>query len=184
MIISSGGQLLSTATSGTTLAVPEGAWYARFWAIGAGGSGRKAGGGGGGVAYYDKEISATDWGRNLTISIGAGSSGNNGGNTTLSGTLNGSSMGTLTGNGGTKGGLSSGGAGGSASGGDGNNTGTAGTDYDTENSIPGTGGDSGTWTDIESAYDAGSGQGRGGDGDETLQIGGISGAVIARWQVI
>jgi hypothetical protein len=67
-------------------------------------------------------------GTSLTIAVGAGSSANNGGNTTLSGTLNGSAV-SVTCNGGVKGTSISDGAGGTATGGDTNVSGGAGSGY-------------------------------------------------------
>ena len=118
----------------TTIAIPSGATNVQLWLQAAGGSGfgraviDGSAGGGGGYAYLTRPVLSGEWGANLTVSIGAGSANNNGGNTTLSGTLNGAAV-SVTCNGGTKGTNLADGLGGSATGGDTNIAGTDATGF-------------------------------------------------------
>lgn len=118
----------------TSVTIPSNATGALFILQAAGGSSKgRAGvdgsaGGGGAYAILDRAILAGEQGTSLTVAVGAGSAGNNGGNTTLSGTLNGSSV-SVTCNGGLKGTTLADGAGGTASGGDTNISGESGYGY-------------------------------------------------------
>lgn len=118
----------------TTITIPTNTASVEIWLQAAGGSSKgRAGvdgsaGGGGGYSKMSRAILSGEWGTNLTVAIGAGSAGNNGGNTTLSGTLNGSAV-SVTCNGGLKGTTLADGAGGTASGGDTNISGESGYGY-------------------------------------------------------
>lgn len=118
----------------TSVTIPSNATGALFILQAAGGSSKgRAGvdgsaGGGGAYALLDRAILVGEQGTTLTVAVGAGSAGNNGGNTTLSGTLNGAAV-SVTCNGGVKGTLVGDGAGGTASGGDTNITGESGYGY-------------------------------------------------------
>lgn len=118
----------------TSVTIPSNATGALFILQAAGGSSKgRAGvdgsaGGGGAYAVLDRAILVGEQGTTLTVAVGAGSAGNNGGNTTLSGTLNGSAV-SVTCNGGVKGTTVFDGAGGTASGGDTNITGESGYGY-------------------------------------------------------
>jgi hypothetical protein len=122
------------APGATSITIPTNATSATFVMQAAGGSSKGrtgvdgSAGGGGGYAVITRSVLSGEWGTNLTIAVGAGSAGNNGGNTTLSGTLNGSSV-SVTCNGGTKGTTVVDGSGGTASGGDTNITGESGYGY-------------------------------------------------------
>lgn len=115
----------------TSVTIPSDATGALFILQAAGGSSKGrtgvdgSAGGGGAYAILDRAILVGEQGTTLTVAVGAGSAGNNGGNTTLSGTLNGASV-SVTCNGGVKGTLVGDGAGGTASGGDTNITGESG----------------------------------------------------------
>lgn len=108
-----------------TVRIDETTRLVQAWVQAAGGSSKgRAGvdgsaGGGGGFAYIEREILDTEWGGDLTLVVGAGSAGNNGGNSTLSGTVGGGSI-SVTANGGVKATTLFDGTGGSASGGDAN----------------------------------------------------------------
>ena len=127
------GEVYNAGT--TSITIPSGATYVQAYLQAAGGSsfGRVtpvdgSAGGGGGFAAIGRAVLSGEWGANLTVAIGAGSAGNNGGNTTLSGTLNGGAV-SVTANGGVKGTSLADGAGGTATGGDSNVAGTAGSGY-------------------------------------------------------
>jgi hypothetical protein len=118
----------------TSVTIPGDATGALFVLQAAGGSSKgRAGvdgsaGGGGAYAVLDRAILVGEQGTTLTVAVGAGSAGNDGGSTTLSGTLNGSAV-SVTCNGGTKGTNLVDGSGGSASGGDTNITGESGSGF-------------------------------------------------------
>ena len=142
-------------TPGTTsITIPTGATYIVAYLQAAGGSSKGraspvdgSAGGGGAYAKISRDILVGEQGTNLTVAIGAGSAGNNGGNTTLSGTLNGSAV-SVTCNGGTKGTTLVDGSGGSASGGDTNISGEDGYGYvagPPGDEAPGTPGRGGSW---------------------------------------
>lgn len=123
------------AAGSHTVRIDETARLVRAWVQAAGGSSKGraspvdgSAGGGGGFAYIEREILDTEWGGDLTLVVGAGSAGNAGGNSTLSGTVGGGSI-SVTANGGAKGTTLVDGAGGSASGGDVNLTGEGGFGY-------------------------------------------------------
>lgn len=104
-------------------------------------------GGGGAYAVVSRAILSGEWGTSLTVAIGAGSAGNDGGNTTLSGTLNGASV-SVTCNGGKKGTSIADGIGGTATGGDTNISGEDGSGYvvgPPGDEQPGTPGRGGCW---------------------------------------
>lgn len=146
-----------------TVAVPNDVNYVCIRAQGAGGGGLESpalplagapggpGGGGGGYSYAVIPVLSTEWGTNLTLSVGSGVSGAAGGDSTITGTLNGAAV-SITAGGGQIGSTSApfdgiDGAGGTASGGDTNNTGTAGAGYSPniphEDGLAGEGGASG-----------------------------------------
>lgn len=137
----------------TSITIPTGVTRASIVLQAAGGSsdGRAvidgSAGGGGAYALLERNVLSGEWGTNLTVAIGAGSAGNNGGNTTLSGTLNGASV-SVTCNGGTKGTAFADGLGGSATGGDTNISGEDGYGYvagPPGDEAPGTPGRGGCW---------------------------------------
>lgn len=178
-------ELLEIFDSGTTITIPGGFTQVEIWAIGAGGPARKGGGGGGGVAYKKYSILESEWGTNLTISIGASVAGSAGGNTTVNGTLNGSAITELKGFGGARastavGGL--GGAGGTASGGDTNTTGEAGTDFDSETETYGVGGKILDQTRINITTNAHYGAGGPGAASPTETVG-YGGAIVCFWSL-
>lgn len=152
--ISVGGQLEVYNTGTTSITIPTNATYVYVVLQAAGGSSKGrvspvdgSAGGGGGYATIGRAVLSGEWGTNLTVAIGAGSAGNNGGNTTLSGTLNGSAV-SVTCNGGTKGTTLVDGSGGSASGGDVNISGENGYGYvagPPGDEQPGTPGRGGCW---------------------------------------
>lgn len=118
-----------------SLTIPQGVNVMSAWVQAAGGSGKGratpadgSAGGGGGFAFIARDVQSTEWGNSLTIGVGAGSAGNNGGNSTLSGTVGGGSV-SITANGGVKGTTLADGTGGTASGGDVNLTGQDGSGY-------------------------------------------------------
>lgn len=119
-----------------SLTIPDGTRSMSAWVQAAGGSGKGrtsppvdgSAGGGGGFAFITREVQSTEWGNSLTIDVGAGSAGNNGGNSTLSGTVGGGSI-SITANGGGKGTTLADGTGGTATGGDTNLTGQDGSGY-------------------------------------------------------
>lgn len=128
------GTGVRVAPGTTSLTIPSDATGALFILQAAGGSSKgRAGvdgsaGGGGAYAVLDRDILVGERGTTLTVAVGVGSAGNNGGNTTLSGTLNGTAV-SVTCNGGVKGTTLSDGAGGTASGGDTNISGESGSGY-------------------------------------------------------
>jgi hypothetical protein len=138
----------------TSITIPTDATYIVAYLQAAGGSSKGraspvdgSAGGGGGYSKISRSILVGEQGTNLTVAIGAGSAGNDGGNTTLSGTLNGSSV-SVTCNGGTKGTSLVDGSGGSATGGDTNITGESGYGYVASPpgaEAPGTPGRGGSW---------------------------------------
>ena len=140
--------------SGTSITIPTDSTSALFVLQAAGGSSKGraspvdgSAGGGGGYSVLERNILSGEWGTNLTVAIGTGSAGNDGGNTTLSGTLNGSSV-SVTCNGGLKGTTLVDGAGGTASGGDTNISGESGYGYVASppgEEAPGTPGRGGCW---------------------------------------
>ena len=146
----------------TSITIPTGATGALFVLQAAGGSSKGravvdgSAGGGGGYSVLDRAILSGEWGTNLTVAIGAGSAGNDGGNTTLSGTLNGSSV-SVTCNGGKKGTTLLDGVGGTATGGDTNISGEDGYGYvagPPGEEEPGNPGRGGCWNQPEAfAYD-------------------------------
>lgn len=117
-----------------SVTVPNDVTQVQVWLQAAGGAGAErsgiagSAGGGGGFATLTRSVLSGEWGTTLTLAVGAGSLGANGGATTLSGTLNGSSV-SVTCNGGNKGTASADGTGGTASGGDSNVSGYDGTGY-------------------------------------------------------
>lgn len=175
----------------TSVTIPSDATGALFILQAAGGSSRgRAGvdgsaGGGGAYAILDRAILAGERGTNLTVAVGAGSAGNNGGNTTLSGTLNGASV-SVTCNGGVKGTLVGDGAGGTASGGDTNITGESGFGFvagPPGEEVPGTPGRGACYNQPTGwAYDLpGSGPGSGGLASNTDQAG-LDGFLEILWR--
>ena len=135
----------------TSIAIPSNTTSVEIWLQAAGGSSKGgagvdgSAGGGGGYSKISRAILSGEWGTNLTVAIGAGSAGNNGGNTTVTGTLNGAAV-SVTCNGGIKGTALFDGAGGTASGGDTNISGESGSGYvagppgEEQPGIPGRGG--------------------------------------------
>lgn len=122
-----------TVPGSYTVEVPQGTRHVKAWLQAAGGSGKGrtsppidgSAGGGGGYAYFAREVLDTEYGNSLSLVVGDGSAGNNGGNSTLSGTVGGGSV-SVTCNGGVKGTTLVDGAGGTASGGDVNISGESG----------------------------------------------------------
>jgi hypothetical protein len=150
--VSSGERIYPGTTSVT---IPSDATGVTFIMQAAGGSGKGrtsppidgSAGGGGAYAILDRAVLVGEQGTTLTVAVGAGSAGNNGGNTTLSGTLNGSAV-SVTCNGGVKGTTLVDGAGGTASGGDTNITGESGFGFiagPPGDEAPGTPGRGGCW---------------------------------------
>lgn len=72
-------------------------------------------GGGGGFGIKEVPVLDTEWGTSLTVAVGDGAAGANGGDTTITGTLNGTAL-SCSALGGTRGALLADGAGGTASG--------------------------------------------------------------------
>lgn len=99
-----------------SVAVPEGTTCFQAWVQAPGGDGETVGpidraGGGGGFSYFYSDVLETEWGTNLTLSVGSVVDASSGGNCTLSGTLNGTAF-SITANGGSRlntGGTASGG---------------------------------------------------------------------------
>lgn len=149
-----GGQLEVYNTGTTSITIPTNSTYVSIVLQAAGGSSKGratpvdgSAGGGGAYATIGRAVLSGEWGATLTVAIGAGSAGNNGGNTTLSGTLNGSAV-SVTCNGGIKGTTLADGAGGTASGGDVNISGESGYGYvagPPGDEAPGTPGRGGCW---------------------------------------
>lgn len=173
----------------TSVTIPSNATGALFILQAAGGSSKgRAGvdgsaGGGGAYALLDRAILVGEQGTTLTVAVGAGSAGNDGGNTTLSGTLNGASV-SVTCNGGVKGTTLSDGAGGTASGGDTNITGESGSGYvagPPGEEAPGTPGRGGCWDQPTGwAYDL-RGPGEGGIASSADEPG-IDGFIEILWR--
>lgn len=102
-----------------SVTVPNDVTQVQVWLQAAGGAGAErsdiagSAGGGGGFANLSRSVLVGEWGTTLTLAVGAGSLGANGGATTLSGTLNGASV-SVTCNGGNKGTAGADGTGGTA----------------------------------------------------------------------
>lgn len=179
-----GLDILDAYFANETVTVPAGVQIADIWVVGAGGSGTTgvipAGGGSGGIAYKQFTVLPGDWDTTLTVVVGQGAVGADGGDSTLDGALNGASFAQLKGGGGKKAASGTGGAGGTASGGDTNTDGTPGQDYDSENDLPGLGGT------IQDATLAGLVDNEtfaaGGNGDFDDQFAGFGGFVVIWWR--
>lgn len=105
-----------------SVTVPDGVTGFQAWVQGAGGGGREradvagSGGGGGGFVYFYSDVLEAEWGTSITLDVGVGGVGDDGGDTTMSGTLNGVAF-SISAGGGRRGTISADGAGGTASGG-------------------------------------------------------------------
>lgn len=172
----------------TSISIPTNTTSVEIWLQAAGGSSKGravidgSAGGGGGYSKITRNILSGEWGTNLTVAIGTGSAGNNGGNTTLSGTLNGSAV-SVTCNGGVKGTTLVDGAGGTASGGDTNITGESGYGYvvgPPGDEAPGTPGRGGCWDQPGAVNYEFRGPGEGGIASSADEPG-FDGLIIVLW---
>lgn len=167
-------------TSATVIVVQSGYNWVDICCIGGGGAGRTGGAGGGAVATKEYRVLESEWGTNLTCSVGLSISSRDGGHTTVDGTLNGSAITQLKGGGGARATGPAGGLGGTASGGDTNVSGNAGTDADLETETYGEGGNG-----LENLFDTHTvlAAGTGGNGDASGSAAGMNGQILVRWKV-
>ena len=182
------GQMYLPGT--TSISIPTNTTSVEIWLQAAGGSSKGrtsppidgSAGGGGGYSKITRNILSGEWGTNLTVAIGTGSAGNNGGNTTLSGTLNGSAV-SVTCNGGIKGTTLVDGAGGTASGGDTNISGESGFGFIASppgDEAPGTPGRGGCWDQPGAVNYEFRGPGEGGIASSADEPG-FDGFIIVLW---
>jgi hypothetical protein len=179
-----------TVPGSYSVTIDRGTRFLRAWVQAAGGSGKGrtsppidgSAGGGGGYAFIARDVQSTEWGNSLTIVVGAGSAGNNGGNSTFSGTVGGGAV-SVTCNGGTKGTTLVDGAGGSASGGDTNISGESGFGFiagPPGDEAPGTPGRGGGFNQLGAINYELRGPGEGGFASSADEPG-QAGYVILRW---